>query len=82
MIAGFVLIAVIMTLYYLSHLKSAPVSLNLLRPSRDHQVYFYRDADEDGRGNPEEWILGKKSEGSPPGYTVVAGDCYDQDPTK
>ena len=81
-IAGFVLIGVIMTLYHLSHLKNAPVSLNFLRPSGDHQVYFYRDADGDGRGNPEEWILAKRKEGPPPGYTVVAGDCYDHDPNK
>lgn len=81
-IAGFIFIGVIMTLYHLSHFKNAPVSLNFLRPSGDHQVYFYRDADGDGRGNPEEWILGKRKEGPPPGYTVVAGDCCDHDPSK
>ena len=81
-ITGLVFIAVIMTLYFLIHFKIAPAHLNFLRPSGDYQVYFYRDADGDGRGNPEEWILGKMNEEPPPGYTVVVGDCDDHDANK
>lgn len=81
-INALVFIAVMMTLYFLIHFKIAPAHLNFLRPSGDYQVYFYRDADGDGRGNPEEWILGKMNEEPPPGYTVVVGDCDDHDPNK
>lgn len=79
---GLFFIAVIMALYFLIHINIVPRLLTLLEPSGDYQVYFYRDADGDGRGNHEEWILGKMDEEAPAGYTVVVGDCDDHDPNK
>lgn len=51
-------------------------------PEGGYEVYCYRDADGDGRGNPEERILIREGDTPPKGYTVVAGDCDDHDPNK
>jgi hypothetical protein len=79
---GLFLIAVIMALSFLIHINIVPRLLTFLEPSGDYQVYFYRDADGDGRGNHAEWILGKMGEEAPAGYTVIVGDCDDHDPNK
>ena len=63
-------------------LKNIPGFSNLFKLNGDYQIYLYRDADGDGRGNPEKWILGKMGEDPPLGYTVVVGDCDDHDPNK
>jgi len=79
---GLFLIAVILALYFLIRADILPSVSILLQPSGDYQVYFFRDADGDGRGNSEEWILGKGGEEPPVGYTVSVGDCDDHDPNK
>ena len=47
-----------------------------------YQVYVYRDVDGDGRGNPS--IKKTINQGVPvlSGYTVVVGDCDDNDSSK
>jgi len=63
-------------------IKLFPGLIKIVQSQGGFQCYFYRDADGDGRGNPEKWILGKVGEEPPIGYTVVVGDCDDNNPNK
>ena len=62
--------------------KRFPGLMTIVQPRGGFQCYFYLDADGDGRGNPEYKILGKVRQEPPPGYTVVVGDCDDNNPNK
>lgn len=62
--------------------KRFPGLLRRVFPQDGYQCYFYRDADGDGRGNPEEKILGKLGEVPPSGYTLTVGDCDDNNPNR
>lgn len=81
-IIGLVFLAAFTGFCLLLHTKILPGLVGLLQPSGGYEVHFYRDADGDGRGNPQEKILGKLGEEPPVGYTVVVGDCDDHNPNK
>jgi hypothetical protein len=81
-ITGLVFLAAFTGFCLLLHTKILPGLVGLLQPSGGHKVHFYRDADGDGRGNPQEKILGELGEEPPVGYTVVVGDCDDHNPNK
>ena len=59
-----------------------PALIDTTTPQGGYQCYFYRDADGDGRGNPEMKLLGKLGETPPAGYTLTPGDCDDNDPKR
>ena len=82
LIIGAVIIGLITGLYFLMRIKIAPAAFKFLETSGDYHVYFYRDADGDGRGDHTKKILGKLGEEPPVGYTVVVGDCDDHNPNK